>query len=165
LTTTQRVCILGEQSGGRLEEAFDIQVQCFDPEAVARLNRISKETGAEFVLTTNWRRRIGPERLVRILKAIGVMFDGLVFQTGVRFSHQERSDEILGWLNDNHGKLNIESFVILEDLHPMRQLERMTVRTDARWGLRENHVEKAIDILTESSNEDWLPLLNAPEFY
>lgn len=149
------------------EEAFNIQVKCFDPEAVKRLNRITKETGAEFVLTTNWRRNLGPGRLVRILKAIGVAFDGLVFQTPVKMSLYERSHEIGLWLHRNldKGKLNIESFVILEDLHPMHEFEEMTIRVDSRWGLREHHVEMAIDTLTESSKDDWLQLLYDPQHY
>lgn len=126
----------------------DVVKKRFNPEAIARLNGITEETGASLVLSTNWTWAFGSERLAEILDDVGVAAD-VLGPTVRKMSIYRRVDEITMWLDRYRERTgeNVESFVILEDEHPMHKFEHRTVRTRWEDGLLDAHVRQAIDIL------------------
>jgi uncharacterized protein YqgQ len=112
-----------------------------DHAAVARVEKISKATGAKVVISSSWRRMFSLEQLQQILKDFG--FTGEVIGITPK-QDQERGIEIQTWLNE-HGP--IESFVILDDDSDMVHLMHKLVQTTFEDGLQDEHVEKAIAIL------------------
>lgn len=127
----------------------DLQRQCFDPEAVERLNTITTERNAGIVLSTNWVMRLGVDHVARLLKEVGVTGD-ILGQTPRKFSLEDRAYEIGMWLDRNP----VASFVILEDYHPLRDLETRTVRTNIQEGLLDYHIEQAFKILDTYKKPD-----------
>jgi len=144
--------------------AFAIRVQGedrkgvmgLDPVAVARVNRVCAETGAEVVVSSTWRRQRTRTRLQEILREVG--FTGKVRGKTAndvpctdplsKRHFGERGDEIQAWLNSAVlCGLEIESFVILDDDMDMRHLADRLIKTNFAEGLLDEHVERAIAML------------------
>jgi hypothetical protein len=134
----------GEEVGG---------VVGIDPEAVARVNRICKETGAQVVVTSTWRLSRSRLQLADILVAHG--FTGVVrgktihipaTKSGVE--NGTRGLEIQAWIDNaqNYG-ITVESFVILDDDSDMNHLLDRLIKTSMVSGLLDEHVERAIEML------------------
>ena len=137
----------GEEVGG---------VVGIDPEAVERVNRIIKETGAEVVVSSTWRIRRTRTQLCDILVAHG--FKGIVrgmtphipaTKSGVE--NGTRGLEIQAWIDTapNYG-ITVKAFVILDDDSDMNHLMDRLIKTSMASGLLDEHVERAIEMLNAS---------------
>jgi hypothetical protein len=115
-----------------------------DREAVARVDRICKETGAKVVVSSTWRLFNTVERLQEILKNHG--FTGEVIGRTAHLGGK-RGGEIGKWLNE-HGP--VESFVILDDDGDMVHLMDRLIQTSFDLGLQDKHADIAIAMLMES---------------
>jgi HAD domain in Swiss Army Knife RNA repair proteins len=125
-----------------------------DPKAVARLNRIIADTGAQVVVSSSW--RIGRTRfqLSEILRVRG--FDGFVLgmtpdlttvsDEGVCLA-KERGDEIRAWLDDHWPDA---AFVVLDDNADMTAVRNRFVQTSFDTGLTDEHVDRCIEILNRA---------------
>lgn len=118
-----------------------------DREAVARVDRLCKETGAKVVVSSTWRLFNSLERLQEILKNHG--FTGEVIGRTPRLGGK-RGSEISQWLNE-HGP--VESFVILDDDSDMVHLMHKLVQTTFDLGLQDEHVELAKALLLAETSE------------
>ncbi len=131
-----------------------------DPEAVKKLAKIVKSTGAIIILHSGWRfwfdQSMNPIReesqyLVNLfhkqkLKMKGVTPDLTTkeIRRTKKFS-LVKADEILLWLK-NHP--NYQKWLVLDDLElHNNEVEKHQIRTDSRIGISEEDVEKAINLL------------------
>lgn len=114
-----------------------------DPPAVARLNRIVRESGAKVVISSSWRFGNTPAEMQEILRRRG--FEGEVVGDTPRDGHGAvRGLEIQAWLDGHPG---VESFVILDDDSDMAHLAPRHVRTRFSDGLLDEHVDAALAAL------------------
>jgi hypothetical protein len=134
-----------EHGGGKLE-----------PEKVALLYGLLRETGARVVVSSNWRGySVGYVR--RPLAAAGlrnaakwVIGQTARFRSGMtNYTPRwpDRGDEIQAWLNKHP---DVERFVILDDDDDMGPLLPHLVRTETRIGLTTGDVRKAGAMLAGS---------------
>lgn len=113
-----------------------------DREAVARLDRIVRETGTVIVLSTSWR---GEKRLPQWLCEHGCC--GVVVGRTPRLSGI-RGNEIAAWLNRKaHCGVAVHRFCILDDSDDMGDLLPHLVQTSQDDGLQDRHVDQAIAML------------------
>lgn len=121
------------------------------PENIACLNHLIENTGAEVVVSSQWREGREPQELQDILDRCG--FQGTIAgktpdltqkTPGGLLLARPRGDEIQAWL-DIAGEV---SFVILDDEGGMGLLKPYQVRTNMYdGGLQEEHVREAEWIL------------------
>jgi hypothetical protein len=120
--------------------------EMIDPEPVALLNQILDQTGAKVVISSTWRFANTWEELQEILEVRG--FTGEVIGATPKMNAEERWEKINKWLDDGH--VPVESFVILDDLRDMGDLQDHLVNTNVRYGLKKKHVKAAVRLLNES---------------
>ena len=124
-----------------------------DPLAVERLNRITDATDAAIVVSSAW--RIMGLRSIRALlrehgvtaKIVGVTPD----------DNRIRGLQIAQWLNIH----NVDAYVILDDDADMGRLMGRLVQTDFDFGLTDEHVTKAVAMLSKTRRRRAL-MLTAP---
>jgi hypothetical protein len=134
----------GDLSGR--ERPFEVRADNFDRKAVRVLNEILEETGAEIIISSDWRRLGSLEELQEYYLTQGIVKapvgltkifskvkipDHFPWNRGYS-SEQERSLEILDWLSDHP---EITQWVAVDDLD-------MSTRNG--WGLS-NFVHTPID--------------------
>jgi hypothetical protein len=117
----------------------------FEPDLVARLNQITRATGAKIVISSARRRSHAYDELTQILRKAGVEGD-VIGRTGYdpRVCGRQRGDEIIEWLNLNP---DVTRIVILDDRDDMRHIGPALVPTNPAIGLEDKHVHKAIAML------------------
>lgn len=120
--------------------------QQYDADKVRRLNTLVKRTGAVVVLSTSWRVKLPIVHMARVMQSLG--FEGWFFGAtphveGARFEAR-RPAEIQAWL-DAAGDA-VEKFVVLDDMD-MGPLNAHLVRTPETTGLRDEDVERAVEML------------------
>jgi len=121
-----------------------------DPENVAILNKIVKETGAKIVISSSWRLIRTKEQLTTYLQKRGFIGEVIdmtpdgIFQNGI-WHGAERGMEIQAWLDSS--KEPVESFVILDDNSDMAHLKHKLILTGYLVGLEDIHAIKAIQML------------------
>jgi hypothetical protein len=111
---------------------------CWEPSLVKILKKIIKETDAEIVLSSTWRRI---ERYRNIIK--NDMKINFIDKTPTMW--EKRGIEIQSWLNDNPG---VEKFIILDDDSDMVHLMSHLLQTDGEFGLTNEIADEAIKRLT-----------------
>jgi hypothetical protein len=143
-----------------------------DATTVPRLNSITDRTGAAIVVSSTW--RLAPEgnyatptdRMRDILSTHGVTGDVigctpyLIHNVGdgPMVVQRARGDEIQAWMDcwESFGvELNediVESFAILDDGSDMAHLRPWLVQTTWDRGLQDEHVERAVSLLTRGQN-------------
>lgn len=114
-----------------------------DPEAIARLDRICRETDARVVLSSAWR---GDLQTVRWLHERGLGAP-IIGRTGWASFTGNRGSEIAEWIR-SQAQHPIESFVILDDGDDMDHLLPYLIQTSHDTGLLDDHVDRAIAMLT-----------------
>lgn len=129
----------------------------FDKKAVDVLNSILEETGAEIVVSSDWRLYANLEELGNYYQEQGVIKKPIAYTEVFHYTNwanlkilpedfpwernssreQERHFEILKWLNDNSTKLNIEQWVAIDDLHMGKYggINSSYGKFDRDWGL------------------------------
>jgi hypothetical protein len=117
--------------------------EMIDAEAVARLNRIIAETGANVVISSSWRIVLDAGALRSVLKACG--FEGEIIGVTDQLVEGTRGDEIVAWLA--HTAHDVEAFAILDDDEDMGELVGRLIRTTWELGLQDEHVERALELL------------------
>jgi hypothetical protein len=117
-----------------------------DPLAVERLKRIVEATGAKIVVSSVWRLYYYTE-LRRYLGRKGLRH-AVIGLTG-RLPGEVRGEEIQQWMNANGVKA--EDIVILDDDSDMGDLMPRLVKTTFQYGLLDEHVEQAIEVLNGRS--------------
>jgi hypothetical protein len=132
----------------RRKGRFEYDVAQLDEVMVGRLNRILERTGAEVVLSSTWRKLHLVHEVQAMLECKG--FTGRILsQTPVM--NTLRGHEIERWLQKNAPSA---SYVILDDDSDMEGCLDRLVQTSCRTGLQDEHVERAVALLMESSGVD-----------
>jgi len=122
----------------------------FAADCVARLNRLTQESGARLVVSSVWRKQgLQALRLVFDQQGVVARISGLT----PTLDRVPRGREIRAWL-DEHPE--VESFVILDDDADMEDLRPWLVQTDPLLGLVDADVERALAVLSQSrGGPDW----------
>lgn len=118
-------------------------IRTFDPSAMARLNRLVRETCASVVVSSTWRLMgVGPFR--DTMRAQG--YTGTILgRTPVLGGSRQRGYEIAAWRIEHRAEER--RFVILDDSSDMAHLRHRLVQTNFDTGLLDEHVERAIAML------------------
>lgn len=120
-----------------------------EPELVARLVHIVRETGADVCVSSTWRMfpflldgRLTPELARHNIFPVGTTPDLCSKKFGgTIWAASTRGEEIAAWLKDHP---QYTQFVILDDNADMGDLLPHLVRTDSFTGLEDRHVQEAI---------------------
>lgn len=113
------------------------------------LKQIIDKTGAEVVISSSWRMTLFRGTAVLYNKLINKLDEFDIKPIGVTpllpEENKQRGDEICAWLKSN---CNVTHFIILDDDSDMCEFTKTNlIQTTYEYGLREEHVEKAIKIL------------------
>ena len=123
-----------------------------DGACVQRLNTLIEKTGAKVVVSSTWRKSHTVDSLQQTLEEKG--FGGEIIDFTTTRDLGKRADQIWDWLNNTSEE--IESFVILDDDADAADivLGAHFVGTSLdHGGLQDKHVELAVKILEEESND------------
>jgi hypothetical protein len=129
------------------ESRSDRMVREIDPANVGYLNQLIDRSGARVVISSSW-RKLGdydPQLFQIELQTRG--FIGQVIGCTPTFG-TERGHEIQKWIDDNG---HTGPFVILDDSSDMAHLMPYLVRTKWEFGLQQEHVDQALEVLMRSS--------------
>lgn len=143
----------------------------FDPKAVKRLNYICAVTGAHVVLSSTWRLGKSLDDLRRLFKRVGL--DCLLVGKTERFHSGDfivpRGCEIKDFYNKHYDYPSyyervgskLKGYLILDDDSDMLYEQRdHFLKTDGRYGLTDDDVPKAIEILMKP-----LPIREEVKYY
>ena len=127
-------------------------MRSIDPDAVAALNQIVARAGARVVVSSTWRTMYALPKLERILRNRGFVHRLLgatpegeaVRDRGDR--RIERGEEIAAWIDALDARVDVGDIVILDDDGDMAHLGERLFQTDARIGLRAEHVEPVVEM-------------------
>lgn len=124
-----------------------------DPTNVQRLVRLVEWTGADIVISSDWRRFFTYDDLCRRLRDYGVpdRFLGVTPQLeddSQSWDTFPRGLEIKTWLETHEWT---GSFVILDDRSDMEPYLDRLVLTDQKRGLTETDIKQALSILTDEA--------------
>jgi hypothetical protein len=125
--------VLNSDSYRYLQPMGTREREMFDPAAVETLNAITACWELQIVVSSSWRLMVDVEDLLR---SNGVEAE-IVGRTPVRAG--PRGHEIGLWLAEHP---EVTAYVILDDDCDMGELLDNLVQTDARYGLRPEHVER-----------------------
>lgn len=131
----------------------------FDPQTIDCMNRIVDATGAKIVVTSSW-RYLGLAKLQKLWNERGLhgeiigmtslhVVDELILEKGIEWLEREmngspRSEEIAHWLKSYDINAN---YVILDDLPMPKALQPHAIQVNPQFGLTDQHVKQAIEIL------------------
>jgi len=132
--------------------AFGIELDVHT-DKVERVNKITEATGAKIVISSSWRVGYLAEWSDVIIHLHNMGLKGFIIG---RTPHDKndpemntRGREIEAWFA-KYPDETIENFVILDDNNKMDPLMDNLVKTDHKEGLQDEHVEKAIEILSKT---------------
>lgn len=112
-----------------------------DPGCIERLNKLVALTGANVVISSDWRTKSTVEALQRCMDKWG--FIGKVIAKTPKLV--DRSDEILAWLSTSKSNgIHVEAFVVIDD---MDLGELHSVRTDPMVGFSKEDLTKSLQML------------------
>jgi len=127
--------------------------EAIDPDAMARLNRLLRQSGASIVVSSSWRSTVARTR--EVLCANGLCWPTRVIGCTPRsevawgehglYVARQRGDEIQAWLDQHPDR--VRRFVILDDGDDMGPLRRSLVQTNPDVGLTDADVERALALL------------------
>jgi hypothetical protein len=133
-----------------LDGAFDDPKNQMDPEAIKLINRLTDSTGAKLVVSSTWRlafiKSADPVgQLAICMRSYGLT--GEVIDMTNQCAGSSRGVEIQGWLDNKYTQLGIDKFVIIDDDSDIDHLRKYLVKTKFEFGLQEEHINQAIDML------------------
>jgi hypothetical protein len=117
-----------------------------DPSLVAKIKQLAKETDSVIVLSSTWRKY--PDHVDALVRGHGFEFYGMTPRLAARITKRSihRGEEIEQWLSEHP---EITNFVIFDDDSDMtdQQKKHNFIKTDTWYGLLDEHIEKARQIL------------------
>jgi hypothetical protein len=136
------------RNGGRV-----IGTDHIDPDAVSRLNTIIAMTDCKVVVSSVWRFNKTPDELYLHLRKHGFVGEVIGSTPQNAKKGYERGHEIQEWLDTVGQQFEepVECFVILDDDSDMVHLLHRLVKTKFANGLQDEHVAKAIALLSEEA--------------
>lgn len=136
--------------------AFGLNLSVYKP-FVDRVNKIVKHTGARIVISSSWRIGYLADWADVVIYLHNSGLQGFIvgrtpWVDANDDGYVTRGEEVNGWFAQ-HPNEKIDSFVILDD-NPLGEkypYEKNFVRTDHKYGIQDEHVERAIEILNEAA--------------
>jgi hypothetical protein len=126
-----------------MDELWDDPKNQMDPIAVARLNRITDETGASIVVTSTWRKAFHFVHQLRdSMIGYGITGNVIDMTPDLILMGNHRGDEIKMWLAMQEQD-KIDVFVVLDD-ESVTSMDEHLIKTSFDDGLQDSHVELAI---------------------
>ena len=137
----------------------------FHPDCVKALKRVIETTGAKIVLSSSWRhgfidwrteehRLVNPNEAIPVMKELfadcGLPAEALIDKTPFCKS-EHRGDEISKWLEIHSKELGVEQYVVLDDDPAVDPHHAHFVQTSWGDGMNEKDADKAILILTSTT--------------
>lgn len=119
-----------------------------DPKAILLFNDLVERSGCKVVLSSTWREKYTVDEMNNMLAGRGATFKIIDRTPKIIGKFSEvipRGKEINEYLNSL--KEVPESFVIIDDYDDMLHLKPFLVRTNVEFGLTQNDVERALQIL------------------
>lgn len=132
----------------RSHEAFNGRglMQHLDPVGCRMVDRLCRETGAQIVISSTWRKHHDRQSMIAILQNAGFERPDFHEDWMTPSGGWRRGDEIKKWLDDHPG---VERYVILDDDDDMLPEQLLSfVRTAAQDGFLTNHYIEAKALLT-----------------
>lgn len=125
------------------ESRSERMIRGLDPANVGYLNQLIDRSGAKVVISSSWRylAKDQPELFQQELMTRGFIGD-VIGCTPILGNPRGR--EIQKWIDDNE---HAGPFVILDDSEDMAHLMPYLVRTKWDDGLRQEHVDRALEVL------------------
>lgn len=126
-------------------------LRLFDKNLVELLNKITRASGAQIVVSSSWRQFYSakPQILIGILKRAGVEAEVLGFTPTWEYGRWEAIDL---WLYQNRKETG-SNMVILDDFDAsLHRLNKFLVQTHAYYGLRAQDVDRALEKI---SGDPW----------
>lgn len=120
-----------------------------DPVNVTRLERLVVQSGAEIVVSSDWRHGHTCARIQEYLGRRGAPHASVID----RCPDGDRGPSILDWLRWNQETRAfgpVRSWIALDDCREMGEAEPRTVRTDPAVGLTDADVDRALSMLERS---------------
>lgn len=118
----------------------------FDEKCLENLKILVEETHSKIVITSTWRKyKEEIELLNSILDIYNLKQEVIGF---TKILNQKREYEIKEYIKSN----NVESFVIIDDIKDMNDLNEYLVVTSYRTGLTKENIEQARKILRRQIN-------------
>ena len=137
---------------GVLNSAFVLDEQrrgdAISREMVERVNKIVDATDCKIVISSTWRLYQKPEKLSALLYGYGLRQVIIDRTPELDCKHYCRGDEINKWLSEHK---EVEMFVILDDNKDDWMVSSCLVQTTFKHGLQDEHVQRAIDVLSGRS--------------
>jgi len=135
-------------------EGMDVPFSC-DPVNVRCLNELLADTGAQVVIISEWRRLISWARLCEILERFGVCAafyskTPVIERDGPHDLRPPRGYEVDAWLRQHQFE---GTYVILDDRGDHQPHLHRLIQTDPRHGLIEEHIERAMRLLSGETVE------------
>jgi hypothetical protein len=116
-----------------------------DPVAVEHLNSITDRTEAKLVFSSNRRTWLSLQDIAHIFSTVGIT--GELIDKTPYLRGEDRGTEIRQWLVDT--KLEVESFVVLDDHDDVGDLSDRLVRVDSVTGLTSRDVDQTIELFRD----------------
>ena len=133
---------------------FGRKQEYIDFDCIARLNKITDETGAVIVVSSTWRFGLSVDELITLFHALGITGKVIGKTDQKENNYTFRGNEIFKWINDNISatghkyRWEFTDYVIIDDDSDMLLWQfNNFVHTDGRIGLTDVDAEKAISIL------------------
>lgn len=118
-----------------------------DPPRLERLATLMDRSGANVVVSSNWRKGYGLPSIRSGFRRVGFPYaDRFVDITPNLYDQAPRGHEIALWLLDRAPR---RPFVILDDRSDMHPCQKHLVQTDPRYGLTDEHVSRALTVLSK----------------
>jgi hypothetical protein len=126
----------------------------FDPDAVAVLNDIIQQTGAEIVISSDWKRETTLSEMCEFYQKQGIEKMPLAYTEwlpGAASYHEQRAGEINSWL-DQHPE--ITHWVAVDDLYMGTWVTNFAWAKDVHLGIKDPAVQKQIlELITKQELE------------
>ena len=121
------------------------RADAIDRDMVERVNRIIDATDCKIVISSSWRLYHTFRNLKRCLTQHGMRDVAIDITPELDRAENNRGDEICAWLGIHP---EVTQFVILDDYNDMGDIKDHLVQTTFKHGLQDEHVAKAISLLT-----------------
>jgi hypothetical protein len=123
----------------------EMHIEQIVPECMERLNTILRETSAQVVVSSTWRKLYSVEELQQLFEKCG--FQGEVIGRTPSSADGRRGPEIALWLR-LHGYDANDCVIIDDEDYDMAPLHHRLVKTTFKEGLQDEHITQALALLT-----------------
>ena len=127
----------------------------FDPKAVAALNDIIQQTGAEIVISSDWKRETTLSGMCEFYQRQGIEKMPLAYTDwlpGAPTYHEQRAGEINSWLTQHP---EITDWAAVDDLYMGTWLTNFVWAKDVHLGIKDTTVQQQIiELITNQNSTD-----------